>query len=413
MQWLIWVLLLGGVEVSVAGKAPTLLYFDVALVAWLVFQAVWAKFWPDFSGWIFRLGAFVFLAGVLSALVNLEGAYRSLATLKIFAVGLIVYAIARRRPVSALVLSAWGAVVAGVLLIHYWEALSSFSLEPYQDLGLGQLDEVKAGVVTVMGQGAYIDSILLLLIPISIAQVAVHRGWMRVLFGVLSAVTLGGMFATLSRGAVASLGLSFIACIPLLRKLRITRKLLPAVVPIALVLVLLIVKGVIQQSIELITFRLNNPDEGRKELMLASVDAFLHNPVLGVGPGQIGTAITQRVQSPALISDSRAQFLSSHNIILDALGENGLIPGVALLAMVALVLRSAWKHASTDPNPLSIGLFAGVVAAILMTMVEGPYLGEQFQVVFWSVAALIERQSSVVVPSPALSQSVTATARMA
>lgn len=396
MSVLIWFLLLGGAEVSVAGRTPTLLYFDFALISWLTVKVICTDFWPDFSGRIFRLAVFFIVTGTLSGLVNLEGAYRSLATLKVFVIGMIVYGIARRRSVNGLLLSAWGAVVATILLVHYWEALNSFSLMSFRSLDINQLNEVKGRVVTIMGQGDYIDSMLLLLTPVTVAQTLVHSGWRRLLFAGFSVVTLGGIFATLSRGAIASLALCLAACVPLFRKSGAWRRFLPTIVPIGLVLILFIATGVFQQALELVDYRLNNVDVGREEIMLAALDAIRDNPILGVGPGQVGIAISRRVVGPGGVLDNRAQFISSHNIILDALAENGLLAGSALLAMVALVLRAAWKQAVADPNPINIGLFAGVLGAVLMTMVEGPFLGEQFQVIFWTVAGMIKGQGAMV-----------------
>src|SRR6266480_3270293 len=87
--WLvIWSMLLGGVNVHFAGREPVLLYFDVVLVVWLVYQIFWNGFLPNLSGWIIKLGAFCLLSGTLSAIVHYQGVYKSMAALKVLCCGL-------------------------------------------------------------------------------------------------------------------------------------------------------------------------------------------------------------------------------------------------------------------------------------------------------------------------------------
>lgn len=396
MNLLIWSLLFGGVELSIGTRTPTLFYFDIALAVWLVLQLLCNGFIPDFKGWIFRLGTFFLLAGALSALVNVDGVLRSLSALKVYAVGLAVYAIVRRRPVNALVLAGWGAVVAAMILWLYRDAVTS--LAAYQALDVWTLDQIKSGLDTVMGRGAYLNSMLLLLLPIALAHTVLHTGWKKVLFITFSTLMLSAVFATLSRGAILSLLLSFIVCVPLIRKLRGGRRYFAATVPVVVVLLWITATGVLAQSVDEIAYRLDNPDEKRLDIARASLAAFVDHPILGVGPGQIGTAIKE--QGRAGDNDIHEQYLTSHNLILDAFAENGLLPGLALLTMVGLVIRSAWKKAITNTNPLSVGLFAGVLAALLLDMVEGPFGGEQFQVIFWTVAALIETQPAIQTAKP-------------
>lgn len=383
MSVLIWFLLLGGVEVSVAGKTPTLLYFDFALVIWLTVKVICTDFWPDFSGWILRLAVPYLLIGVISAMANLPGAYRSFAALKVVVVALLAYSIARKKTPSAFSLSAWGAVVGGLLLYDY----ATLFITSYNDIA--QLNSLKNMIGIVLGRSNYVASILLLLIPIGLAGMLIYGGWTRVACAIFSAAMLGGLMATMSRGAIAALIVSFLFSIPLLRRIGLNWKHAAALVTILVVVLLLLPATLIQEDIDLISYRWNNPDLGRKELLLASWDAFEQNPVLGVGPGQVGYAIAQRVSVPT----EEEQYLHAHNIVLDALAENGAIGGLIFLAMVAGVLFSAWKAASQSSSPLTVALFIAVCAAVLHEMVESSFPGEQFAVVFWVVAAVIAQSN--------------------
>lgn len=380
---LIWFLLLGGVEVSVAGKTPTLLYFDLALVLWLVVKVFCTDFWPDFSGWIFRLAVPYLLIGVISALANLSGAFRSIAALKVVVVALLTYGITRKNAPSVFGLSAWGAVVGGLLLYDY----ATIFIMGYNNIT--QLNASKNLIGIVLGRSNYVASILLLLIPIGLAGVLIYKGWKRVTCAVFSTAMLGGLMATMSRGAMAALAVSFLICVPLLRKIGLNWKHVTALAVILIMVFLLLPATLIQEDIALISYRWNNPDFGRKELLLASWDAFEQNPVLGVGPGQVGYAIAQRVSAPT----DDEQYMHAHNLVLDALSENGAIGGLIFLAMIAAVLFSAWKAATHSSSPLTVALFIAVCAAVLHEMVESSFPGEQFSVVFWIVAGIIAKSN--------------------
>ena len=383
MSLLIWFLLLGGVEVSVAGKTPTLLYFDIALVLWLTVKVICTDFWPDFSGWIFRLAVAYLLIGVLSAVTNLPGAYRSIASLKVVVVALLAYSIARKRAPSVLSLTALGAVVGGMLLYDYATIFSA----SHNDIT--QLSSLKNMIGTVLGRSNYVASILLLLIPIGLAGVLIYRRWKRVACLAFSAAMLGGLMATMSRGAIAALIVSFLFSVPLLIRIGFNWKHAAALVTILVMVLFLLPTTLIQEDVALISYRWNNPDLGRKELLLASWDAFEQNPVLGVGPGQVGYAITQRVSVPT----DDEQYMHAHNIVLDALAENGAVGGLIFLSMIAAVLFSAWKAATQSSSPLTVFLFIAVCAAVLHEMVESSFPGEQFAVVFWVVAGIIAQRN--------------------
>jgi len=135
-----------------------------------------------------------------------------------------------------------------------------------------------------------------------------------------------------------------------------------------------------------IAYRLENADETRPQLMKGAWESFTENPVLGVGPGQVGNAIASHMMVPTY----DPQHMNAHNLVLDALAENGLPAGFALLTMVGIILYRAFMIAALQPSALSVGLWVAFLAAVIHNMVEASFEGQQFQVIFWAVAGMVE-----------------------
>jgi O-antigen ligase len=374
---LIWSLLLGGVNVHFGDRAPVVLYFDIVLVLWLAVEIYWRRFFPDFSGWIVGLGAFCFLSGTLSTLVNLHDVYKSLAALKILGCSLLVYAIVRKARPSALTLSLWGATV-GVLLLANYRAVQYGVYEGEA----GLKDEI--GIV--LGRSNYVASILLLLIPLAVGAGFAHRGKMRVLFVGCAMVMFSGLVVTMSRGAMLAMVVAAVLSLPLMHRAGVRVKHVLAVVFLGVVTVFLLPSDILRADAALVTYRWENPDLGRAELIKASLRSFVENPVLGVGPGQLGRAIAAR----AVVPEYDQQYMNAHNLVLDALAENGLPAGLALLVMVGIVMYRALRAALLQSSTLNVALWVALFAAVIHNMVEASFEGQQFQVVFWTLAAMAE-----------------------
>jgi len=142
----------------------------------------------------------------------------------------------------------------------------------------------------------------------------------------------------------------------------------------------------LQADAVLIADRFETPDQSRPELMQGAWDSFKEHPVLGVGPGQLGKAIALHMTVP----DYNSQYMNAHNLLLDALAENGLAAGLALLAMVGIVLYRAFLIAILRPTPLNVALWVALLAAVIHNLMEASFEEQQFQIVFWTVAAMVE-----------------------
>jgi len=377
MWVLFWSLFLGGLNIHLAGREPVLLYFDAVLVFWLIYQILWGGFMPKFSGWIMRLGVFCLLCQILSTLVNYQGIYKSLASIKILACGLLIYAIARKATPSLLTLSLWGALVGALLLINF------------QNIRFGEYESeasLKDVVGIVLGRSNYVASILLLLIPLALAAVSLHKGKLRLIFAACAMLMFAGLIATMSRGALLAILIATTLSLPLLYKAGLRLKHTVVVLGLGVAVFFVLPSDLVSVDAALIAARMDSPDLGREEVMAASWHSFKDHALLGVGPGQLGNAM----MSHMTVAESDQPYMNAHNLVLNALGENGLPAGLALLTMVGIVLYRAFMTAVSTQTALSVAIWLALLSAVIHNMVEASFEGQHFQVVFWTVAAMAE-----------------------
>jgi O-antigen ligase len=107
---------------------------------------------------------------------------------------------------------------------------------------------------------------------------------------------------------------------------------------------------------------------------------FVENPILGVGPGQLANVIERHGGYPGA---------NAHNTVLNTLGELGITAGGVLLFMLSLVIIRSWRKAWNERSAFAVAVCVSVTTAAIHNFVESSYAGEQFQVVFWAVAALL------------------------
>ena len=373
-------LLLGGIPIHIGGKQPDILYFDLVFAIWLVYQVLWNGFFPSFSNWIVRIGVLCVLCDLFSTLVNNKDMLRGIAATKVFAVGILVYAVAKNAPLGLLTVSLFGA------------CSSIFLLRDYQDIRFGDyssLSGLKDDVEIAMGRSNTVASVLILLIPLAVAGACLQKGKKRWIFLACAMLMCAGILVTMSRGGMLALaGASFLS-LPFLRRAGLKLKHGVAALVMLGVILVLVPIGLLETNVALFAYRLENPDYAREEILRAAWGAFLKNPVLGVGPGQLGDAINHEMIVPTSAGD---RYYNAHNLVIDSLAEMGLPAGLALLMLVAGVMRAAWIAARTHTDPLSVAIWVALLAALIHNMVEASFEGQQFQVVFWAVAAMAGRR---------------------
>jgi O-antigen ligase len=375
-------LLLGGVNVSMAGKHPAILYFDGVFALWIAYEILWKDFNPRFSGPILGLGTFCVIAGLISTVVNDHDPLKGIVAAKILGTGLLVFAVARSAPVGLMTPALVGACTS-VLLLQSYQAVRYADYEG----PAGLKDEIGMS----MGRSNYVASILILLIPLAVAGAYTHRGKARWMCSICGALMCMGLFVTMSRGAMLAIVCAVLLSWPLLR--RAGMKLREPVIVLGILGLSLAAapRDLLETDIALFAFRLENPDYERQEIMKASWDSFLENPVVGVGPGQLGNAIAHHL----LVPQYEVDYYNSHNLIINSLAEMGLPAGLALLIMIGIVMRNAWISASQVPNATNIAVWVALLAAVIHNMVEASFAGEQFQVVFWTIAAMVGNKTEL------------------
>lgn len=372
---LLWSLLLGGINVHIGGRQPILLYFDVIFIGWLFYQIFWCGFVPELTDWVVGLGIFCLLSGIISAIVNYHDIYKSVAALKVLAFGMAVYVVSKKTRPSLLSLSLWGSIAGVLLLLNF----RNIQFNEYANA-----TDMKGSVEIVLGKSNYVASMLILLIPIAVAGATLCKGKLRALFVGCTSLMLCGLVATMSRGAMLAITTAVFLSIPLLWRAGLRIKHILLIATLGVGVVLLLPSELLTADAALISVRLAHADVDREELLFDSWKSFVANPLLGVGPGQIGNAIATQM----LVPDDDAQYVNAHNLVMNALAENGLLAGIALLSMVGIVLIRALKNALANPTALNVALWIALLASLIHNMVEAPFEGQQFQVLFWMIAAM-------------------------
>jgi len=391
MSVLLWVLLLGGLSVSVGDRSPNVLYLDVFLPVWLVFQSYWRGVHPDFRDpTILHLAWACFLAFIISAVSNPLDVLKSIAAIKVYIIGFLFYGISRKLRPSLLILSIWGATVGVLLLYNYFDSWASL-------LSTTNIVAVKDEVGITLGRSNYVASILLLLLPLSLAGFAAEKRGKRWVCAGCCLVMILGLASTLSRGAIAALVIAILICLPLAFRAGLTYKhVVIGIIAIAVVYIAL-PSDILDANVALYNVKLANSDPGRVDLMREAWERFQENPVLGVGPGQLPTWV--KIDGVENVLSG----MNAHNLVLNALAETGLVGSLPLLLLVSVILNRVWRSAWSLRTPLAVALCVSFTAVLLHNMVEASFEGEEFQVVFWTIAALIPVSDVLRAAEPRLS----------
>jgi O-antigen ligase len=192
-----------------------------------------------------------------------------------------------------------------------------------------------------------------------------------------------GLASTLSRGALAAQLVGAGICLPVMFRAGLNFKhILAGMAALALVYGLL-PSDILAANTQLYELKIATSDQRRIDLMREAWTDFEENPILGVGPGQLATWVKLHGVEDVYSG------MNAHNLVLNALGEMGLLGGLPLLLIVGLLLVRVWRNAWNLKTPLAAALCVSFTAVLLHNMVEASFEGEEFQIVFWTVAALI------------------------
>ncbi|MFN8545805.1 MAG: O-antigen ligase family protein [Candidatus Binatia bacterium] len=126
--------------------------------------------------------------------------------------------------------------------------------------------------------------------------------------------------------------------------------------------------------------------EERKGLMLVAIEVIKGNPILGVGGGMY--ALVFRDYVPYALSKN--WLFVVHNTYLLQWAEMGL-PGIlALIALLGIAVRDAWRLAHSDDRQMAvygIGWFGGLIA-LLWEMYWDVWRGFTYNAMLWALIGL-------------------------
>ena len=364
-------LILGGVAVDVANRAPTLMFFDLFFFLLLVRRLVWFE-WPCFRDRsVFCLVTICVIFQILGSLVNPVDLFKGILTIKALVFGFLLYGMLLRKPIAEWCVPVWLGGAGIVTLFSFYEAVKD---------GMNDASAMKDAVVTPMGPNNYLACYLLMLLPVGVALFYGSSGIRKKLFyGGCLLAGCAGFIATLSRGAFAALLVAVGCSISLMYKsgLRIKHFL------ISLILLLMVLAIFSQQITLFYDFfgdKLAVGDVARMELWKKAIQAFEQNPILGVGPGQF-LNYTQE-------SGADGSRLGAHNTYLQILAEGGILGSIPIFTLMIVLLRRVYVIAKTSLDPVQIAIWIGLFAAMIHNTVDTLFWTQHFQVLFWLLSAI-------------------------
>lgn len=233
---------------------------------------------------------------------------------------------------------------------------------------------VTAGAIS--GAVSFAKAIMpgIFLVPYILGQV--RRSFRPLVLGVV-AVVLAAMVGSGTRSCYAGAAIGVVVVALVYRPLPVGRRILLAVGVVTAIAAFIIVgaasglwaTGLWTRVVELSQEGLASG--GRGQVWLAGLQMVAEHPLLGVGIGNFPIELLRR----------KGIYMMGHNDFITHFAETG-IPGILLyLAMLAAVLRLAWR--TSEPR-LRAGLIGLFVAAVIASMANPSY-GEKS---FWLQMAL-------------------------
>lgn len=121
---------------------------------------------------------------------------------------------------------------------------------------------------------------------------------------------------------------------------------------------------------------------GRESENLAALSMFRDHPILGVGPDNYRLHYLDYSEQIGL--DPRLEQRQAHSLYLEALAETGIVGAVALLAILWLALRGAWRARQSLTGPDAL-LAEGVFVALVSFLVAALFLHLTYPRYLWLI----------------------------
>jgi putative inorganic carbon (HCO3(-)) transporter len=212
------------------------------------------------------------------------------------------------------------------------------------------------------------------------------RAWWCLCFGLIVAATL----ATLSRGALVGM-LAVVIWGTVTRRIPFRAALVSMVMALVVAaLTFTLWKPIVQDALHQKSHVAQSNVEGRETRWVAALELTQRSPVFGVGPGLYPRdAVPLRRINPLTWATVYPDV--AHSTYLETLSESG-IPALALfvayLVTVWLALREVVRTAPPDEGKNMRLLAIALQGSLIIAIVSGAFLSEEFTVPFWLIGGL-------------------------
>ncbi len=242
-------------------------------------------------------------------------------------------------------------------------------------------ENIRTRAFSIVGSPNILGSLLVLLIPMSLALFVFEKNKLRKLVALGTAVIMSGaLFATMSRGAWVGAALAVILF--LLFK---NRKLIfPALVLGSIFI--FFVPSISERLSYMFTdeYLFKSSEGGRIYRWLTGIEAWSESKWLGLGLGRYGGAVATNHNLSPFYMD---------NYYIKTLAEMGLVGLGAFLLLLWQLLKSSYHAIVYQTNlykkELMIGLFCGMIGVLVQNFFENIFEVPMMVTYFWICAGLL------------------------
>ncbi len=353
-----------------------------------------------------------YLAAALTSTLLSADIASSAASISLFASeGLVLYFLVVNviRTADGLRQVIWALLIAGAVMgaISIWQETT----ESYRNVlgGLAQVNEdgfkvgedlggkvLRPRLAGPIGEQNRYAQLLVVLVPLGLFRVWGERQRaLRVLAGLCTLLIVSGILLTFSRGAAVALAGLFLTMV-LLRYIRVRQLLLVGVTATVLIGVVAPQTLIRLDSLAGVGAFLgsSNADAdgalvGRATSNLAALNAFLDNPIVGVGPGQYFRRYSQEYGNELGLRHFDNQ-RRAHNLYLETAADLGIVGFGAFMAIIAATMIPLWRlrRRLLVSRPDLANLAASFFLSVLGYLYTGAFLHLSYERYFWILLAL-------------------------
>jgi O-antigen ligase len=387
----------GGIEIALFGKTPKIYFCIVVAISYLTsvfFRSATQQISSESMGNRLAVGFSwklllccaigIYLMSIIPSFFLIEDIGRSayLIINRIIVVSMVLLLLCEQRiaiRMSSLLLIV--EIVGSAIAVAYLlQAIREYDAGNILDLAAGLALKDNSVRVGVLGTTNTIASFLAFTIPISLASYRTFstRGLSKIrIIGSVLIQSLG-LLSTASRGGIVALlaGLMFAIAITSNGKVRFIRALGATALLIVILFGSLQILGEAIQERYFSSFQKESLliySTNRFELWRSSVSAFASNPVFGIGIGNVG-----KFDADFGSGDGS----EAHNLFLQTLAEEGVLSFGSLVFVLVLIVITAVK-AAPSREASRMFLVAGLVSAIINSLIEPTFWHPPFSVLFW------------------------------